>query len=230
MKRVWEFVKGLAVGRECASDAVKKSLVTLFATLMFGIAMACMFTANIGADPITMTIQALARLTGLSEGMITNLHSALTLIVLLIIGRQHIYMATIITTLFMGTGVDIGMALLGAFWPVDASFAMNLILCTVGVMILGVFIGFYIALSYGGSAVDAIKLVISNKTGLSFNTSQYILYTTYFLIGWACGGVVGIGTILGLVVTGFFVAPAIKYFNPRWTSILKLKTPVAPVK
>ncbi len=225
----------LLYGREPFSDWVKKSIITIISAIGIGFSVSFMVVGNIGTDPVTLFSTGIGGLLNSTVGVgMTTLNSVL-IVFLLIFGRKYIYAATILNTIFMGMSVDMSYSLVASL-RTDDSFITGLIFCIIGLVFLGFFIGLYISLNFGGGAVDGFEYYLSVLINKPFNVAQLIFYGVSFVFGLLVGLLlddisgVGIGTVIGLFIPALTSGPTIKFFNKRWSNILKFKKPIDVVK
>ncbi len=223
-----EFTR-LIYGREPFSDWVKKSIISIISSIGIGLSVALMLLGNVGTDPVTLFITAISDVLGISVGTGMTVFNSSLILFLLIFGRKYIYTATIANTAFSGVAIDIFLPILQSF-GIEITFISGLIICIIGLALLGFFIGLYISLDFGGGPVDGVEYFLSVKINKPFNIAQLIFYAVAFVFGMLLGGVAGIGTVIGLFIPALTSGPTIKFLNKRWSKILKLKQPIAVVK
>lgn len=209
--------------RERGIDALKKAIIVVIGTFGVGVAMACVIRANLGADPITMLMKAIGRVTGQGADFGVNVVNFSLLGFLLIFNRRLIYYGTIITTLLMGIFTVVGTWLLNLFLPADPGTIVNSILLVFGVVLLGAAIGFYISVDFGVAAVDGTVLTVQKWEGRSYKVANWSVYIVALTVGVLLGEVPGAGTLVGLILPGIVVEPINKYLSVHWPRILRFK-------
>ncbi|WP_081709947.1 membrane protein YczE [Arthrobacter sp. 35W] len=161
-------------------------LVGLFA---YGIAIALMIRANIGASPWDVFSQGLAHTTGLSFGICTTIISVGVLLLWIPL-RQRPGMGTVANTLLIGVFADIGLALLpeATFWVGQgAMFAAGLVLLAFATAL-------YIGAGMGPGPRDGLMTGLVRATGRPVWMIRTGIELTVVIAGFLLGGVVGIGT------------------------------------
>ncbi|RSK25726.1 YitT family protein [Bacillus sp. HMF5848] len=141
----------------------------------------------------------------------------------IIVGFILLFISFIITKSLPKIGAFLNMLLLGLFidffnWllPNTDSMLAAMTLFVLGVIILGYGIGLYVSADFGAGPRDSIMLVIVEKTGWSIQSVRNAIEIVVFLLGWALGGPVGIGTVL----IAFGLGPIIGKSIPQCKTLL----------
>lgn len=209
--------------RERPIDALKKSLICVIGVFGVGLAMACVIRANLGADPVTLLMNGIGKITGKGPGFGVNVVNAVLLLFLLLVNRRMIYYGTVITTLLMGVFTDLGGAILNSFLPADPGILVNWILLIFGVCLLGASIAFYITVDFGVAAVDGTVLTVQKWEKRSYKVANWTVYIVALAIGMLLGEVPGLGTLVGLFIPGIVAEPIKIYLTKHWPDILHFK-------
>lgn len=175
--------------RDSIKDTIIKSFITFVACIGFGLAMAMMYKANIGADPGTVLTQGLVLTFG-GNFTVTYLIFSIVLIAIgMIFDRKLLYFATVITSIFTGIFIDVFEPILEAIFPGELSnFPFQLVMLLVAFAILGISIALYLPLDFGASSIDCISLtyrkILNKKTIWIFVVGYIILVNVFcFIIG-----------------------------------------------
>ncbi|MGO4889179.1 YczE/YyaS/YitT family protein [Anaerobacillus sp. MEB173] len=122
-------------------------------------------------------------------------------------------------------GAFINMFLLGIFidlfnfiLPNPESIMIQVIVFSLGVIILSYGIGLYVAADFGAGPRDSIMLLIVEKTGWSIQAVRNGIEVTVLLLGWLLGGPVGVGTI----IIAFFLGTLLQVSLPQSKELLHL--------
>jgi len=65
----------------------------------------------------------------------------------------------------------------------------------VGVIVMGIGIGMYMAPNMGAGPRDSLMLILIDQLGMSINGARTTMEVSVALAGWALGGPVGVGTV-----------------------------------
>ena len=76
----------------------------------------------------------------------------------------------------------------------------------IGIVILGLGIGFYLIANLGPGARDGLMTGTQKITKLSFSLTRTLIEFSVLAMGWYLGGIVGIGTVIYALGIGPFVS------------------------
>ena len=147
----------------------------------------------------------------MSFGMTTflfNMLFILTQIVLLKRDFHPIQFLQIAVNLLFSSLIDVSMALLWFFQP--ETLLVRLISLLVGCVILAFGMTIVIRSEAGTGPNDLVAVVISDKSKKPFGPVRVAVDVCFAAIGFALGGVLGLGT----VICAFVVGPAAQIFLP----------------
>lgn len=173
---------------------------------VYGLSVAMMIRAAIGAAPWDVFHQGLARHLPLSFGVVMVLASIAVLLVWIPL-RQIPGLGTIANALMIGPFANLGLALIAT--P-DALWARALLMLA-GVLLCGFATGLYIGAQLGTGPRDGLMTGLARCSGGSIRRVRTLIELTVLLLGVLLGGVVGAGTL----VFALGVGPVTQYFLPR---------------
>jgi hypothetical protein len=174
----------------------------VFGIFLAGFAMACIYIAELGSDPITTLIDGLTRTFNIREGYATTIINILFFLFMVLFNRKYIRAATIISILFLGLFMDVSIWMLGTILPANLIILEKVVLTTFGSVLLGLSIGFYLTFDLGSTPSDSIPLWIQGKYKIRYQYCAWIFYSVCLIVGALLGGVFGAGTLIALVVVG----------------------------
>lgn len=172
---------------------------------LYGWSMAMMIKAGLGLDPWDTFHQGLTRFIPLSFGQITMVVGALVLLAWIPL-RQWPGVGTISNVVVIGLAADAGLALL----PTPASMAARIAMMVAAVVLNGLAGAAYIGTHLGPGPRDGLMTGLAARTGRSLRLIRIGIELTVLAIGFALGGVVGIGTVLYAIAIG----PLVQFFLP----------------
>lgn len=180
-----------------------------------GIAIAAVSTplllyANLGSDPFTAFNQGLSLTLGITYGQAVILFNGILLIFVLILNRKMIHMGTVLYLLLMGPLADLFLILFDFLEPMDLSVPARTILMVVGIACVGVGLGIYQACDLGAGPADAFNQITSEKLKIKLRTERICYDAALVIAAFFLHGVIGIGTIIGIVMIGPIMAPTFK--------------------
>jgi uncharacterized protein len=172
-------------------------LVGGIASLALGIVV--IVRAGLGSDPLTACIQGLAASLGLSLGRATQLLFVLFLLLVGLVDRTGLGVATLLSVLLEGPLIDIfdGMIL----WK-PAGLGPRFVGLGAGILLSAVGIAVYVTPQLGAGPPEAVMLAIHRRGRLRLAYAKLLLDTLCVFVGWRLGGNIGLGTVLAAVLVG----------------------------
>ena len=173
----------------------------IFGLILFGIGEALLITANIGVSPWFVLHQGLAFKTGFTIGITTFIVSIAVLLLWLPL-KQKPGIGTILNAIFISVVLDLSLLIL----PYPKEFLFQLIQVFIGIFIIGIGSGYYLAANLGPGPRDGLMTGINKQTNQSIALIRTLLELSAVGIGFYLGGIVGIGTVIYAVGIGFSVS------------------------
>ena len=184
---------------------LKPQKITIFylvlGLVLFGIGEALIITANIGVSPWFVLHQGLAFKTGYTIGITTFIVSIIVLLLWFPL-KQRPGIGTILNAIFISVVIDLSLF----FLPYPKEFLFQLIQVFIGIFIIGIGSGYYLAANLGPGPRDGLMTGINKQTSQSIALIRTFLELSAVGIGFYLGGIVGIGTIIYAVGIGFSVS------------------------
>ena len=171
---------------------------------------------NLGSDPFNVFVQGLFRAipwpawAGMTHGRVHLLVSLLIMVVLLVVDRSYVGIGTLLCMALGGPIIDVYTLWLSPFLNETLPLAVRVPMLAVGCVILAFGMTIVIRSQAGTGPNDLVAVVLSDKSGKPFGPVRIGVDLTFALVGFALGGVVGIGTI----ICAFLVGPAAQLFFP----------------
>lgn len=171
---------------------------------------------NLGSDPFNVFVQGLFRAlpwpdwAGMTHGRVHLLVSLLIMVVLLVVDRSYVGIGTVLCMALGGPIIDVYTLWLSPFLNETLPLAVRVPLLAVGCVILAFGMTIVIRSQAGTGPNDLVAVVLSNKSGKPFGPVRIGVDLTFTMVGFALGGVVGVGTI----ICAFLVGPAAQLFFP----------------
>ena len=198
----------LAAGRR-----TRRLVQLLVGLVLYGVSMAMMVRAGLGLDPWDVFHFGIAQHLPLSFGTVVIVVGALALLAWVPL-RQWPGLGTIANVVVIGLATDQALAL---FQRPDA-LAARVALLVGGIVLNGLAGALYIGSQFGPGPRDGLMTGLVRRTGRSVRLVRTTLELTVLAVGWAMGGVVGIGTVLYALAIG----PVVQLFLPLLTVPLPL--------
>ena len=171
---------------------------------------------NLGSDPFNVFVQGLFRAipwpewAGMTHGRVHLLVSLLIMVVLLVVDRSYVGIGTVLCMALGGPIIDVYTLWLAPFLNETLPLAVRVPLLAVGCVILAFGMTIVIRSQAGTGPNDLVAVVLSDKSRKPFGPVRIGVDLTFALVGFALGGVVGVGTI----ICAFLVGPAAQLFFP----------------
>ena len=185
-----------------------KRIVMLTAGLLIAAYGICMtVNSQLGISPWDVFAQGLAfKLSEITGGTYTL--GTLTrwigwvVLVLAVVLKEKIGFGTIYDILIVGSFINFYSA--NNLVPSPESFILRFVLLIGGFVVWSFGVYFYLAAELGAGPRDSLMAALS-KRGLPVNIAKNAIEAVVFVIGWICGGTVGIGTVIAVFIMGYLL-------------------------
>jgi uncharacterized membrane protein YczE len=192
-----------------AARMMIRRLIQLYLGLaLYGLAVALVVRADLGLDPWDVFHQGLARLTGLSFGLVLCLVGAAVLLLWIPL-RQWPGLGTLSNVVVIGMVADVCLNAI----PQPQSLVARGLFLLAGIALHGVACGAYIGAGLGPGPRDGVMTGLVRRTGWKVRHVRTGIELAVLAVGWALGGTVGVGTVLFAVAIG----PLVHVFLPMFT-------------
>lgn len=173
---------------------------------LFGIGIALILEAHLGAAPWDVFHQGVAAKTGISVGNVIIL-TGLLLLLLWIPLRQRPGVGTLLNALEIGFSVDLVMPLI----PGTDLLVVRFAYLVAGLLVIAIGSGLYIGSGLGPGPRDGLMMGLKER-GISVRVARTAIELSVLVLGLLLGGKVGIGT----VAFTFGIGPLVQVFLPRF--------------
>lgn len=185
--------------------------------------------AEMGTDTFTIFVQGVANVTGLTIGTSQVVILTVMMIIMAIFTRGYVKPGTLICAFCGGWQIDLYMYLLG-----DSLSAASPMWIRIGAMVVGCCIialgkAIVIMTDAGSGPNDLFSLIVSDSINrhhhVEFRWVRIATDILFAAVGFALGGVLGVGTL----VTAFLTGPIVQVFlNPCRKLTNKILAKVEP--
>lgn len=171
---------------------------------------------NLGSDPFNVFVQGIFRAlpwpawAGMTHGRVHLMISLIILLVLLVVDRSYVGVGTVLCMALGGPIIDVYTSWLSPVIHPALPLPVRLGLLVVGCLILAFGMTIVIRSQAGTGPNDLVAVVLSEKLGKPFGPVRVAVDCAFAGIGFALGGVIGVGT----VVCACLVGPAAQLFFP----------------
>lgn len=174
---------------------------------LYGTGLALVVRAGLGVDPWDVLSLGIVAQTGLSFGLVTNAIGALVLLLWIPL-RQRPGVGTVLNVILVGTTADLGLWLLPAIGPLG----LRVLVFAGGLALVAVATGLYIGARFGPGPRDGLMTGIVARTGWPVWAVRTGIEVSALALGWALGGLVGLGTLAFALLIGPMVAATLPLF------------------
>lgn len=188
--------------------------VSFFATVIGEFGIGCYYGCGLGTDPISVFVDGVHNVCGLSYGDISSICNIILAILIIIFERQHLGIGTLIAVAIAGPLIDVFEALIRVNFPLETtSLMVRMLILLTGLITTSVSYAMAIACKMGIGTFQFIPIFIADKTPIKLDVAQTISDAVFFVIGFALGGVIGIGTIVGVACTGYLMGLVLDFIS-----------------
>ena len=172
-------------------------LLPAWIVLALGIAM-CVFS-GVGSDTNTSFQQGLGRMLGLQTGTVTLIFNCTVLAIFIFANRSLVGLGSLVIGFGLGPLLNLYLDLLGKIFPTMPPMWARIALCTLGVVISCIALGWYVQLDAGVQPMDMLILTVAKLIRKSYGTAMYVYCGFMLLTTWLTGGDIGVGTFINLL-------------------------------
>ncbi len=208
----------LEVAKETTLSYFIRVLVFLSGTFVLATGAATVITAGLGAPTWDVLHIGLANITGLSIGRWVQIVGIIMVLMTCILEKERISIGSVVNILLIGYFLNFVLGL--NILPVFTGMIQKFILLIIGVVLMGLGSGMYVASNIGAGPRDGMTLYISKRFSISIRLSRTILEVMALTIGWLIGGPVSFGTFVTIPLIGPVMQASLRF----WMKIL-LKLP-----
>lgn len=188
---------------------IKRIVMAFIGVTLCGFCVGMLQKANLGVDPFTCFVTGIANIFSSTYSTFYLILTGALLLLVLILRRHYIGIATIINLFFTGIAADVMHALLDTVFP-HPSLAIRWSLMLVAIVFTCLAAALYFTADLGVSAYDAIALIAAYKYRLlPFKYCRIITDSICVLVGFAFNVTLGVGTM----ITALFMGPLTQWFR-----------------
>lgn len=190
---------------------VKRIIMAFTGVILCGFCVGILQKANLGVDPFTCFVTGIANSFNSTYSTFYLLLTGGLLLLVLIVRKHYIGIATVINLLFTGIAADIIHHCLNQLLP-HPSLMVRLLLLSLAIICTCLAAALYFTADLGVSAYDALALIAAYKYHLlPFKYCRIITDSICVLVGFYFNVTLGIGTI----ITALFMGPLTQWFRTK---------------
>jgi len=181
---------------------MKRLLSLIFGLFLFALGIVFAIQAKIGYAPWEVFHVGLSITTGITIGTASIITGVVIGLIVIALGEKF------------GLGMIFNMFLIGIFidlimWPniipASGNFGIGVAMLLFGLVLVSIGSYFYIKSAFGAGPRDSLMIAINRRTKLPVGVSRSIVELMATIAGWFLGGTVGAGTVIFVVMIGFFL-------------------------
>ncbi|GCD09675.1 YczE/YyaS/YitT family protein [Clostridium tagluense] len=202
-------------------NLIKRLILFFVGMSIIQIGVALFLKTNIGSDPFTLFTQGLAFLLKKTPGNANMIILFVLFCIILLVERTRIKIGTIICVIGVGPIIDLGVKAV-SFIPIESlNIGIKILLVVFGCVLIAIGFSILSASNLGVAPNDIISFIIKDKTNLEYRWIRMALDVSFLIIGFALGGIFGIGTIISALLTGPFIQFCLPYGEKLVNAIVK---------
>jgi len=186
-------------------------VLLVFGLLLYGLSLRLMLDARVGVAPWEAFHLGVIRHVPLSIGMVSILTGVLIVAFTRLRLREPIGPGTVLNVLLIGLFLDV----LGPLVPDPAALTGRWVQFGLGVGLLGLATGTYVAAGLGAGPRDGLILGLSRRTGWPVARVRTGIELAVLGLGWALGGQVGWGTLAFALGSGPAMSAGLALYGLR---------------
>jgi len=165
---------------------------------------------NLGLQPWDVFHQGVSKILNITMGQASIIVSAVIIIVDYIAGEK-IGWGTISNMFVIGIFMDIFM--LNHLLPVFHNEILRVISIMIGMLLMSIGSYMYIGVGLGSGPRDGLMVALAKKTKKSVLIVRTVIELSVLIVGYIMGGSAGIGTIIMVLLIGYFIQRVFKIFK-----------------
>lgn len=185
---------------------IRRLVALVLSTCLMGVGVAIFNQLGFGTDPCSVLNLAISRLIGWSFGNWQLTMNLILLLVLILLGEiRRIGLGSVANMVLVGYAADAATWVLNRVHPLyGETLLVKLAVFAPTMLLFLIAVAFYMVVDLGTAPYDAIPMVIADRQRrLPFSAIRMLWDLSILTLGFLCGGVVGLVTL----VTGFCLGP-----------------------
>lgn len=174
----------------------------IWGLFLYALGITMTLQAQIGYAPWDVFHAGLAQTLEISIGL-ASIGTGIIIVLIALLFKEKIGLGSLLNMLLVGAFLDLILA--WDFLPAAQNFPLGVAMMAGGLAVISLATYFYISSAFGAGPRDSLMVVLARKTGLSVGICRAAVEITALAVGWKLGGMVGSGTVIFAVLSGFFV-------------------------
>ncbi len=183
---------------------VRRVVQLMVGLVLFAIALALTVEPRLGASPWTVFHEGASDLTGLTFGTTVTL-TGVALLAVLWLFNEPLGLGTVLNVVMIGPIADVSLAVI----PDLDNLFVRVIMLAAAPLVLGLGSGLYLGAGVGPGPRDGLMTAL-NRRGVATWKARTAIELSALAVGFALGGVAGVGTVWMAIAVG----PCVQFFLP----------------
>ena len=176
-------------------------------TVISSFGVGCYYGCGLGTDPISVFVDGLHNISGLSYGTISTICNVIQAVLIFLFIREYLGVGTLIGVLIAGPLIDVFETFSRVNFPLETiTLAMQIVILIIGLFTTSIGYGLAIVSKIGVGCFQFLPIFLSKITPIDLKYTQMFSDALFFFIGFMLGGVVGVGTLVGVFLTGYILS------------------------
>lgn len=195
----------------------KRIVMTVGGTLLVSVCVALIRTINWGVDPWTAFVEGFEYLTGLSYGILMIILMGILLVIIFLLDKHYLGLATLITMFVQGPVVDLLEKYFVDVYLANPNIPQKIIMMIIALFCLCFGSSLYMTSDLGVSTYDAISLILSDKRKWKYQYCRILTDVICVVVGFIFHANIGVLTI----VTACCMGPLVSWMNEHWSKPIR---------
>lgn len=191
----------------------KEIFMVILGSMMMGIGIDLFVYADFGLDPLSLFEAGIGKMLHLSLGSVSQILMVTIIVILFFADRKRIGIGSVLNSVLVGTFIKLFSPIIcveghGLIWRVAGLL--------LGLVLMGVGIGTYVAAGLGEAGMDALMMYLSGKLHKNVNATRTVIDILLSVIGFILGGKLGGATVVSMLVNGYIIQLTIEFESKKF--------------
>jgi len=221
---IWRISEKMADLKKINFKALSVRLIlNTLGTIISSFGVGCYYGCGLGTDPISVFVDGLHNISGMSYGTISTICNVIQAILIFLFIREYLGVGTLIGVLIAGPLIDVFETFIRVNFPLESiSLGFQIAILIAGLFTTSIGYGLAIVSKVGVGCFQFLPIFLSKVTLIDLKYTQMFSDALFFFIGFMLGGVVGIGTLVGVFLTGYILSFTISKLEGKVDSLGKI--------
>lgn len=205
---------------ELVTNLLKRTVAFFLGLFIVQVGVSIFLCMNIGSDPFTLFTQGVSRVLHVSPGMANRILTFLLLVLVLCIDKKEISIGTILAMICAGNFLDFSLGILTPLLSFATTLPLKIFFYLIGCITIAIGFPILKCADYGVAPNDSVYFVMVEKLKKPYGIIRMALDCVYMVLGFLFGGIIGLGTIISIFLTGPIMQVFMDKMNPYLYSFL----------